>query len=258
MYTIGIYKGRDNIMAEQYIQKIRTEDGDLQIDYTALANLPKPDATLSQSGSFADAKATGDSIAAVRTSVSTTVADELKNITPASIGASASDHTHKYAGSSSVGGAATSANLLNAIAISSSANLNDYVAPTYSGFYYCSANATAATLSNCPTTKAFFMIVGRHAGTYQYIIEHLPSGSPKMYFRNYYNTWGSWYQIYSEASHPPYPVTSVNGKTGAATLSASDVGASASSHTHTGMWSLSNLTFSESNGVLTITDKQPQ
>lgn len=41
MYTIGIYEGRDNIMAEkQYIQRIRTENGDLEIDYTALANKP--------------------------------------------------------------------------------------------------------------------------------------------------------------------------------------------------------------------------
>jgi hypothetical protein len=48
-------------MAE-YITKIRTESGDKQIDYNALANLPKSDSTLSQSGKFADAKTTGDKI----------------------------------------------------------------------------------------------------------------------------------------------------------------------------------------------------
>ena len=48
-------------MAE-YITKIRTEGGDLPIDYNSLANLPSPDTTLTKSGSFADAKAVGDKI----------------------------------------------------------------------------------------------------------------------------------------------------------------------------------------------------
>ena len=46
-------------MAE-YVTKIRTEYGDKQIDYLALANLPQSDKTLSISGGFADAKITGD------------------------------------------------------------------------------------------------------------------------------------------------------------------------------------------------------
>lgn len=50
----------------QYVTKIRTESGDLQIDYNALANLPKSDDSLTQSGSFADAKATGDTINVVQ------------------------------------------------------------------------------------------------------------------------------------------------------------------------------------------------
>lgn len=45
-----------------YIKKIRTDIGDLQIDYEALANLPKSDTTLSKSGKFADAKVVGDKI----------------------------------------------------------------------------------------------------------------------------------------------------------------------------------------------------
>lgn len=48
-------------MAE-YITRIKTENGPMQIDYNALANLPKSDSTLSQSGKFADAKMTGDKI----------------------------------------------------------------------------------------------------------------------------------------------------------------------------------------------------
>lgn len=65
----------------KHITRIRTESGDLQIDYNALANLP----TLSSFG------------------ISMT-ADEINAL---------SGHTHNYAGSSSSGGAATSANKLN-------------------------------------------------------------------------------------------------------------------------------------------------
>lgn len=46
----------------QLITRIRTESGDLQIDYDALANLPQSDKTLSKDGGFADAKATSEAI----------------------------------------------------------------------------------------------------------------------------------------------------------------------------------------------------
>jgi hypothetical protein len=45
-----------------YITRIRTESGDLQIDYDALANLPQSDSTLTIAGGFADAKAVGDKL----------------------------------------------------------------------------------------------------------------------------------------------------------------------------------------------------
>lgn len=46
----------------QYITKIRTESGDLQIDYNALANLPTTDTTLTTANKAADAQATGEQI----------------------------------------------------------------------------------------------------------------------------------------------------------------------------------------------------
>ncbi len=49
-------------MDTYYVRKIRTLTGDKQIDYTALANLPVSDKTLSEEGGFADAKFTGDEL----------------------------------------------------------------------------------------------------------------------------------------------------------------------------------------------------
>ena len=72
----------------QYVTKIRTESGDKQIDYNALANLPQSDATLTQTGSFADAKATGDAIKAAKSDLTTQmnttkneVTNQITNIT---------------------------------------------------------------------------------------------------------------------------------------------------------------------------------
>lgn len=75
----------------QYVQRIRTESGDLQIDYQALANLPKSDPTLSQEGSFADAKVTGDTINNTVNNAITELSEEINNkftnLTPEDIGA---------------------------------------------------------------------------------------------------------------------------------------------------------------------------
>ena len=57
----------------QYVTKIRTESGDKQIDYNALANLPQSDTTLTQTGSFADAKATGDAIKSAKSDLTTQI-----------------------------------------------------------------------------------------------------------------------------------------------------------------------------------------
>ena len=46
----------------ELIKRIRTTSGDAQIDYLSLANLPSSDATLTKSGSFADAAVVGTKI----------------------------------------------------------------------------------------------------------------------------------------------------------------------------------------------------
>lgn len=65
----------------QYVTKIRTESGDKQIDYNALANLPQSDATLTQTGSFADAKATGDAIKAAKSDLTTQINNTKAEVT---------------------------------------------------------------------------------------------------------------------------------------------------------------------------------
>ena len=161
-------------------------------------------------------------------------------------GKASSSHTHNYAGSSSAGGVATSAAKLStartislsgdasgsvsfngtanvsipatvlhhgSTSIPNNANMNSY---TNSGWYYCPANATVATLTNCPTTNAFSMVVTQHAGTNQFLIEYM-TGSPRIFTRNLYNgSWGAWYEIYHTGQKP----------------TASEIGAAASSHNH--------------------------
>lgn len=63
----------------QYVTKIRTENGDLPIDYLSLANLPTSDATLTKSGEFADAKVVGDKIKNINNNI-TQINDDITQI----------------------------------------------------------------------------------------------------------------------------------------------------------------------------------
>lgn len=166
---------------------------------------------------------------------------ELRAISPARvlavIGAAAASHTHTAGQVSGLpsslpanGGTANYANYLNATNIPANANLNSYTTP---GFYYCPANATVATLSNKPTGNAFFMIVGKHAGTYQLLVEYM-TASFKVYMRNYYNSaWGAWVRAYTTIDKPTI----------------SDIGAASSGHSH------SEATQS-ANGLMSAADKK--
>ena len=88
---------------------------------------------------------------------------------------------------------------LTPVAITANVDLDNY---TSYGWYYCPADATVATLSNCPTACAFFLEVGRHAGIYQRLVEYI-TRVPKVYFRNYYNgAWGAWQREYTTVDKP--------------------------------------------------------
>lgn len=90
------------------------------------------------------------------------------------------------------GGTANYANFLNVNNIAANTDLNTITTP---GYYYCPMSATVTTFKNSPTTMAFFMEVGKHAGVYQRIVEYTVS-NPKTYERNYYSdSWGTWKNI---------------------------------------------------------------
>lgn len=98
--------------------------------------------------------------------------------------------------------------------IAAGADLNTV---TTAGWYKCSASATAAGLKNCPTKIAFAMEVLLNAGVTQKVYEY-DSSVPKVYIRNFYDSaWGEWKRIYTTADKP----------------TAGEIGAAASSHTHT-------------------------
>ena len=78
---------------------------------------------------------------------------------------------------------------INAQGIGYNTDLNSI---TDDGWYYCSSNTFVATLSNCPTSHAFYLEVHTHAGKYQHIVEYRAYGA-KHFHRNYYNNiWGDW------------------------------------------------------------------
>ena len=132
------------------------------------------------------------------------------NITPSAIGAAASSHTHNYAGSSSAGGAATSANKLNTTILTNQ-NLNDY----HSGVNFYSG-AGGNTCTNKPSGVGNFgMFVFQTAGGWW--TQMLYGSDDDLYTRRWNGTnWSSWSKVYTTTNKP----------------TASDIGAAASSHTH--------------------------
>lgn len=138
-------------------------------------------------------------------------------------GKAASSHTHNYAGSSSAGGAATSAAKLNGVSLVGK-NLNDY----HSGvnFYYGGGG------NNCTNKPSgvdnFGMFVFQTANGWW--TQLLYGSDDHLYMRRWAsnNSWTSWVEIYSSNNKP----------------TASEIGAAASSHNH----SAANIT----SGTLSI------
>lgn len=127
------------------------------------------------------------------------------------IGAAASNHTHNYAGSSSAGGAANSANELVSHRLNQGDDLND--CKDDAAFYY---SGGGNTVKNKPSGVEYFgMFVMRSADGYRTQILH---GSDNVIYTRYWNasSWSSWVHYYSSANKP----------------TPSGIGAAASSHDH--------------------------
>ena len=81
--------------------------------------------------------------------------------------------------------------------IPENADLNDY---TTQGSFYCPMNATATSLANCPTNKAFHLEVYAHAGVRQVLYTYMDNNN-WAYERNWSgsgsngNRWGEWRRI---------------------------------------------------------------
>ena len=150
--------------------------------------------------------------------ITATVKDDSHNHTIANIdnlqttlnGKASTSHTHNYAGSSSAGGAATSAAKVNGIQLTNQ-NLNSY----HSGvnFYYAGGGNTC---TNKPSgIDNFGMFVFQTAGGWYTQI--LYGSDDDIYTRRWVSdTWTSWSKLYTTTNKP----------------TASEIGAAASSHTH--------------------------
>ncbi|MFP2239964.1 pyocin knob domain-containing protein [Pseudescherichia vulneris] len=121
----------------------------------------------------------------------------------------------------------TSSDIFNgqAVSLGGGDNINS---KTTAGLYYNAANSNATSANNYPSTNAGALLVMKDPGCTQVYYEYgaANSNKPRIYHRGFYsNTWSSWEQVYDSGNQPPYPVTSVNGKTGAVSISAADTGA---------------------------------
>ena len=154
------------------------------------------------------------------------------NITPASIGAAASTHSHNYAGSGSAGGAAnsavklTTARTINGVLFDGTSNIeipNNYSKALNAedlntilaiGEYYAGGGNT---VKNKPSgVQHFGMKVYKVASGY--IAQKLHGSDNIIYYRVHNNaSFGAWQKVYSTAAKP----------------TAAEIGAAPSSHNHT-------------------------
>lgn len=125
-------------------------------------------------------------------------------------GKAASSHTHNYAGSSSAGGAATSAAKINGIQLTNQ-NLNNYNSGV--NFYY--AGGGNACTNKPSGVDNFGMFVFQTAGGWW--TQVLYGSDDDIWTRRYASSsWTSWVKFYSTGNKP----------------TASEIGAAASNHSH--------------------------
>ena len=157
--------------------------------YTALAGKADAQATQTALNSKADATATQTALAGKQNALTAGANITIETVNDV-LTISATDTTYSNATTSAAGlMSAADFKKINAQNITSGSDLNDIKGE---GWYACYVNSTAATLSHCPTTMAFYMEVHKHAGVYQHIVEYSTAGA-KHFHRNFYSdVWGDW------------------------------------------------------------------
>ena len=157
--------------------------------YTSLAGKADAQATQTALNSKADATATQTALAGKQNALTAGANITIETVNDV-LTISATDTTYSNATTSAAGlMSAADFKKINAQNITSGSDLNDIKGE---GWYACYVNSTAATLSHCPTTMAFYMEVHKHAGVYQHIVEYSTAGA-KHFHRNFYSdVWGDW------------------------------------------------------------------
>lgn len=84
---------------------------------------------------------------------------------------------------------------MKSIKIPKNSDLNNY---RQEGMYYNDSNSEVATILNVPHSRAFSLLVEKHAGCKQ-TFSIYDRDTPSTYIRNYYSgVWGNWKKIQFE------------------------------------------------------------
>lgn len=142
--------------------------------------------------------------------------------TPADIGASPSSHTHNYAGSSSAGGAATSA--LTCTGNSNTATTSNYLASNarmeynWNGLNYFNIYGTASTAvkaNNTPTSGWWHMLRFNHANPNGFYTDlAIPLNDTSIYYKRVTNGAvqnGGWIKVLDSLNYNSYVPTKTGG-----------------------------------------------
>lgn len=198
--SMGVIVQAINDEFEEIEEKI--QQSSFSGDYNDLTN--KPTVLTGGSQTSTSSADSGSNVYTFTKSDGGTSALTVKNGSKGSTGASAYDIWK------SLGNSGTEQDFINSLKaqdidslkinyITKATDLNTITTP---GFYCCASSNIAGTSPNSPVSIAFFMIVGKHAGVYQELIEYRTANF-RRYMRNFYSsTWSEWIKVYTSNDKP--------------------------------------------------------
>lgn len=180
--------------------------------------------------------------------------------TPAEIGAAASSHTHNYAGSSSAGGAATTA--LACTGNSATATTSNYLASNtrmdygWNGVNYFNISGTAgaaAKANNTPTSAWWHVMRFNHANSSGYYTDlAIPFNDTSLYYKRITNGSvqnGGWVKVLDSLNYNSYSPT----KTGGGASGTWGISVSGNANTATTLQTARTINGTSFNGSANIT-----